>query len=253
MHLEKRHLEEQEYWDNQIQKVLNNQNYEIHSLSNFETLATKISYFKPIIPFWGEIINKTILDLACGDGWISLSLGKSGANVYGFDISPRRIELANHYARHNGLSKKIQFDVMTSEEMIYEDNFFDFAIMHAALHHCDIEQTSKQLHRVLKPGGKAVLIEDYAHHPLMRLYRALTPTKHTEHEKALDEIELKTFVSNFSSYSYQYHGLLNIFEISNNKIVNKIKPVLNHCDNMLCKVIPLIKKYSKIIEIFVVK
>lgn len=122
-----------------------------------------------IIDFWEDISDKKILDLACGDGWISLSLAKSGAMVYGFDISPQKIELARRYAEGNSLNNKLTFEVMTSEEMAYEDNFFDFAIMHAALHHCDIEKTSKQIHRVLKPGGRAALIEDYAYHPLMKL------------------------------------------------------------------------------------
>src|SRR3989339_1471727 len=38
--------------------------------------------------------NKNILDFACGTGWISEFLNRSGFTVYGFDLSPDVIELA---------------------------------------------------------------------------------------------------------------------------------------------------------------
>ncbi len=252
--LKKRYSHEKEFFDKHASRVLDTtQNFKIANLSTYEDLFEKIDYLKPIIDFWGDISNKKVLDLACGDGWLSLNLAKSGAKVYGFDVSPQKIELARKYAKENGLDERVTFDVMTSENLTYEDNFFDFAIMHAALHHCDIEKTSKQIHRVLKPGGKAVLIEDYAYHPIMNLYRMLTPGKHTADEKALDDNDLKNFVSGFSSYSYQYYGLLNLFETSNNKLICKIKPFLKAIDSFLYSTFPFTKKYSKLVEIFVIK
>lgn len=254
MDVEKRYNYEKEFFDKHASRVLDaTQDFKIANLSKYEDLFEKIDYLNPIIDFWGDISNKKVLDLACGDGWISLSLAKSGAMVYGFDISPQKIELARRYAEGNSLNNRTTFDVMTSEEMTYDDNFFDYAIMHAALHHCDIEKTLIQIHRVLKPGGKAVLIEDYAYHPLMGLYRWLTPGKHTETERALTDDDLKVIVSRFSTHHYKYFGLLNLFELSSHSLVCKMKPYLRSLDNFLYDKFPFIKKYSKLIGIFVVK
>ena len=41
--------------------------------------------------------NKTILDIGCGSGRISLPLAENGAKVTGIDYSSRMIELANEY------------------------------------------------------------------------------------------------------------------------------------------------------------
>ena len=71
-------------------------------MSYFEELCEGISYLKPVPPFWGNIADKVVLDLACSDGWISLSIGKSGAYVFGFDISSKRIELAKRYMHQMG-------------------------------------------------------------------------------------------------------------------------------------------------------
>lgn len=255
MDLKERHSLEKEYWDKQLPAILKDskQGFKINNLYTFENLSEKIDYLKPVPLFWGNIINKRILDLACGDGWLSLSLGKSGAIVNGFDISPKRIELAKNVAKANGLRDAVKFEVMAAEEMTYENDYFDFAIVHASLHHCDIEKTSKEIHRVLKPGGKAILIEDYAYHPLMKLYRKLTPAKHTRHEKALDDDDIKIFNSLFSSYYFKYYGLFNLFETSNNSFIRAFKPFLKSIDNYLYQHIPSIIKYSKLVAIYVTK
>jgi len=252
---EERYRQEKDFWDRQISEVHSAppEKFILPNLSTFEALAKQIDYFLPIVDFWGDIRGRSVLDLACGDGWISLSLGKSGAFVHGFDISPKRVEVASRYAHQNGLKEHVSFRTMTCEEMTYPDNSFDFAIMHAALHHCDIDKTAAQIHRVLKPGGKAVLIEDYAYHPLMKLYRILTPTKHTKHEKALCDEDLEILVSRFSKHHYRYYGLFNLVDTCKNSLAQKIRPALRAVDVYLLKQFPSVNKYTKLIEIFVVK
>jgi ubiquinone/menaquinone biosynthesis C-methylase UbiE len=252
MNNNERYNHEKEFWDKSISHVLENKSYKYKIENRYENLFTKIDYLKPIIDFWGDISDKKILDLGCGNGWISMSLGISGAIVYGIDISPRRIEIANKYLKENGLENNVKFETMICEEMTYEDNFFDFAFMHATLHHCDIEKTSEQIHRVLKPGGKAVFIEDFAYHPIMNLYRKLTPDKHTKYEKALDDKDLDVIVSHFSSHFYKYYGLLNLVETFNNPFLCRIKPMLRSIDNFIYNHIHISRKYSKLIGIFVV-
>jgi SAM-dependent methyltransferase len=252
---EDRYQHEKDFWDKQISDIhrASPSKFILPNLSTFETLAEQIDYFLPIVDFWGDLRGKRVLDLACGDGWIALSLGKSGALVHGFDISPKRVEVATRYAKENGLEDRVSFQTMICEEMTYADNSFDFAIMHAALHHCDIGTTAAQIWRVLKPGGKAVLIEDYAYHPLMRLYRVLTPSKHTKHEKALSDEDLALFVSRFSKHFYRFYGLFNLVDTCKNSLAQRIRPALRATDRYLLKQCPFLCKYTKLVEIFVIK
>lgn len=250
-----RHVDEEEFWDKHTLRILEDSTYDykIKGLQGHAGLFDQIEYLRPVVEFFGDIRGKRALDIACGDGWISLSLAKSGARVEGFDISAKRVELAKRYAKANGLDHTLRFKTAVCEEMDYEDNYFDFAIMHAALHHCDIGKTADQIRRVLKPGGKAVLIEDYAYHPLMRFYRVLTPDKHTKFEKALTDDDLTSFVSRFSSHHYMFYGLLNIFETCNSRLIGRVRPILASIDGQLYKALPFLKRFSKLICIYVVK
>lgn len=246
---------EREFWDAHAERILGDPDYNFQrpKLGGFEQLAREVEYLGPVAAFWGPIRGKRILDLACGDGWISLSLGKSGAEVYGCDISPKLIEVGTRFARANHLDGQVKFDSKVAEEIDYPNDFFDLVIMHAALHHCDIERTSQQVWRVLKPGGKAVFIEDYAYHPLMNLYRRLTPGKHTETEEALTDEDLRAVVSRFSSHEYRYHGLLNLVETRSHPLLKAARALLRMLDRHLYRYFPGLKRYSQLVEILVVK
>lgn len=220
-------------------------------VGSFEGLCETIDYLRSIPPFFGDLSGKRVLDVGCGDGWISLRLAKSGARVWACDISPKIVELAGRYAEAAGL--EVTFESMICEEMTYDDDFFDMVIMHFALHHCDIEATARQINRVLKPGGKAALMEDYAYHPLFRLYRALTPGRHSEFERPLTEEDISLFTSFFSSHALEYSGLLNVFEGSNNRLVAPVRSVLRGLDSLIYEHLRFSRRYSRIVIMKTVK
>ena len=125
--------------------------------------------------------------------------------------------------------------------------------MHAALHHCDVDRTISQIHRVLRPGGKAAFIEDYAYHPLMNLYRRLTPHKHTETERALTDEDLAQIVSRFTAHHFTYSGLFNFTETATHPVSRAVRPILRSLDDALYRWFPPIKKYSRLVGIFLTK
>jgi SAM-dependent methyltransferase len=248
-----RYEEERSFTDTAAEKALAllPPNLRIKHMGSFEELCKQIPYLQSASDFLGDMSGKKVLEMGCGNGWICLRLAKSGARVWGCDISPKTIELAQRYAQAAGLD--IQFDVMACEEMSYEDNFFDCVFMHMALHHCDIPAVSDQILRVLKPGGKAVLVEDYAYHPLLRLYRFLTPNRHTSHEKALTDEDLRRIVSNFSSFTIEYHGLLNLFATSQRKELRSLGRLLQDFDSFLYAHFDFLARYSRLLTIRLVK
>jgi len=246
--------EERKFWDRHAENVWRDvQDFRMPNLASFEELCKSISYLGPVIEFVGSVRDKCVLDLACGDGWLSWSLAKSGAVVNGCDISPRSIEVATQIARANGLESRVRFDTMICEKLAYEDGQFDLVVMHAALHHCDINKTRNEIYRVLKKGGKAVLIEDYAYNPLMNLYRRLTPHRHTETEEALTDHDLRLIVTGFAEHSFEHFGIVDLIETRQERWLQIMKPVVRLVDSCLYRMFPRIRKYSKLVEIFLVK
>lgn len=55
--------------------------------------------------------GKTILDIGCGSGRVSLLLAEKGTKVTGIDYSPRMIELANEYLERYETERNTKLDV----------------------------------------------------------------------------------------------------------------------------------------------
>ena len=54
--------------------------------------------------------GRTVLDLGCGSGQVSLLAASMGARVHGIDISPRMLAIAREAADHAGLSTAVRFE-----------------------------------------------------------------------------------------------------------------------------------------------
>ncbi|MGZ8549228.1 MAG: class I SAM-dependent methyltransferase [Chitinophagaceae bacterium] len=220
----------------------------MNNTKNYEVLFGDIVQLKQIVKFFGNITGKRILDLCCGEGWASLYFARSGAFVYSCDISPKSIDLVNKYADANGLGGKIIAEAMSAEKLKYEDNFFDYVFMNAALHHCDVEKVATEIKRILRAGGKAALIEDNAYHPIMNIYRYFTRNKHTKYEKSITREDVMVFCNKFMSHEISYYRLFNIFD--EKKYYTNI---LESMDELMNNKIPKYMKYGRLIGIFVVK
>jgi 2-polyprenyl-3-methyl-5-hydroxy-6-metoxy-1,4-benzoquinol methylase len=64
-----------------------------------------------------ELEGKTVLDLGCGSGQVSVLAATLGARVHGIDIAPRMLELARYSVREAGLDDRVEFeegDVLTA-------------------------------------------------------------------------------------------------------------------------------------------
>jgi 2-polyprenyl-3-methyl-5-hydroxy-6-metoxy-1,4-benzoquinol methylase len=64
----------------------------------------------------GDVSQRTILDIGCGSGRVSLALAEKGARVIGIDYAQNMIDLANKYTDESKLKGKVEFycsDFMT--------------------------------------------------------------------------------------------------------------------------------------------
>jgi demethylmenaquinone methyltransferase/2-methoxy-6-polyprenyl-1,4-benzoquinol methylase len=104
----------------------------------------------------------TALDVCCGTGDLALELtrrvGPDGAAV-GCDFSEPMLELARRKARERGASQA-RFEWADALELPYEEGSFDaVTVGFGARNLVDLERGLAEMVRVLRPGGRAVILE----------------------------------------------------------------------------------------------
>lgn len=102
------------------------------------------------------------LDLCCGSGDLAHQLAKQigTGKVYGLDFSSAQLEVARRRSAEKFLPVAIQWVEGDALQMPFAENYFDAATMGYGLRNVvDISACLKELHRVLKPGAKAAILD----------------------------------------------------------------------------------------------
>jgi SAM-dependent methyltransferase len=98
-----------------------------------------------------------VLEIGCGMGTDGAQFAKAGANYTGIDLTDAAVELARKRFQVSGL--KGEFRVADAERLDFPDASLDLVYSHGVLHHTpDIEAAVREIHRVLKPGGRAMVM-----------------------------------------------------------------------------------------------
>jgi ubiquinone/menaquinone biosynthesis C-methylase UbiE len=86
-----------------------------------------------------------------------LQFARSGARVTGLDLTPRSIEIARRRFETYGLPADLA--VGDGELLSFPSESFDLAYSFGVLHHTpNTAQAIGEVHRVLKPGGEAIVM-----------------------------------------------------------------------------------------------
>ena len=98
-----------------------------------------------------------MLEIGCGPGIDLVQLAGAGACVTGMDLTPPAVRLAR---RHLQISKLPGSVLEGNAELTpFADGTFDAVYSHGVLHHTvDTQRAIDEVHRVLKPGGEAVIM-----------------------------------------------------------------------------------------------
>jgi ubiquinone/menaquinone biosynthesis C-methylase UbiE len=109
-----------------------------------------------VMEFLGKC-SGNVLDFGSGAGRHLVKIKKG--KMFLIDFSSEMIELAKKRAKENKI--EAEFLVSPMEKISYPDEFFDYAISISALHCIEGEKNRekavKELYRVLKKGGQAVI------------------------------------------------------------------------------------------------
>jgi SAM-dependent methyltransferase len=101
---------------------------------------------------------RRVLDVGCGTGFLALRLAELGDVVTGIDLSPRMIDRARGKADQEG--RHIDFRVGDAAALEFPDETFDVVTArHVIWILPEPERGVAEWLRVLRPGGRLVLIE----------------------------------------------------------------------------------------------
>lgn len=171
------------YWDEHIHDLVIT-TYPAGTREFFQELDEyrydKLNYLPHLVDFDGYK-GKNLLEVGCGAGIDLVRFARGGANVTGIDLSKTAIDLA---CKNFGQSElRADLRVMNGECMEFADNTFDLVYGHGVLQYtADPGKMIAEIHRVLMPGGKAIMMV-YNRRSWLNLMRLLTNVP-LEHEDA---------------------------------------------------------------------
>lgn len=122
------------------------------------TIDPRIYHVKIILDYLGDLAGRRVLDIGCGKGRFARIVKERNpaAEVWGLDIS-------------EAMLKHVPEVVLTRAgsmtELPFDDASFDAAYATESLEHAvEIERAVAEMCRILKPGGRLVVIDKNAEH-----------------------------------------------------------------------------------------
>jgi malonyl-CoA O-methyltransferase len=122
------------------------------------TIDPRIQHVQVLLKHFGDLTDKRVLDVGCGKGRFARVLGEHfpGSEVWGLDISREMLRF---------VPAGIHATAGSMTELPFAAAAFDCVYATESLEHAvEIEKAVGEMCRVLKPGGKLVIIDKNAEH-----------------------------------------------------------------------------------------
>ncbi len=115
-----------------------------------------------------------VLEVGCGDGRLTEDLSGVSSSIFALDPDPDSLEEARHL-KGNGISLILG----SGEHLPLADKSFDTVVFSLSLHHHhDPDNALSQARRVLREGGRILVLEPESESPINRCFKLI----HNENE-----------------------------------------------------------------------
>lgn len=146
----------------QVAAMFNNISKTYDFLNHFMSLGIDVIWRKIAINQLKAEKPKYILDVATGTGDFAFEALKilNPEKIVGVDISRGMLDIAEQKIQKRKLAVKFEVRLGDSEKLLFDDNTFDATtVAYGVRNFENLERGLADMLRVLKPGGKAVILE----------------------------------------------------------------------------------------------
>ena len=154
----------------------------------------------------GNVKGKSVLDIGCGLGEVSVYFATLGAKVTASDLSPGMCDCAKNLATLHNV--EIKTHVASSESIgLADTEKFDIIYAGNVLHHVNIHETMLQILPHLKDNGQFVSWDPVAYNPIINVYRWLATKVRTKDEHPLKRSDVAQLCAYFGSVETRFYWL----------------------------------------------
>lgn len=145
----------------QVAKMFDNISHRYDFLNHFLSLGIDKVWRRKAIALLRASRPAMILDVATGTGDFAIqALSLDPEKIFGIDISEGMLEIGRKKMKERNLTSKIELLKGDSENIPFEENKFDAVTVAFGVRNFEnLEKGLREIFRVLKPGGKLVVLE----------------------------------------------------------------------------------------------
>ncbi|MHB8781157.1 MAG: class I SAM-dependent methyltransferase [Candidatus Geothermincolia bacterium] len=198
----------------------------------------------------GDVRGKSVLDLGCGNGTLSVYLALRGASVTAVDTSERAASNTAALAAGNCVSVT---SIKAGAGDIGELGPFDMIVGRFILHHLEpFAEAADVLWAALKEGGRAAFLENSANNPVLMFFRRHVvgrfgvPKYGDREEQPLDVGEVHMLVTRFREVNVSQPEFL-FFRLLGSYIFRDREPwmgIFRRMDSLAYSLAPRLRRYS---------
>jgi len=157
----------------QITKMFNSIAWRYDFLNRMLSFGIDRNWRRKAIRFLKEDKPQVILDVATGTADLAIEAARLKPQmIYGIDLSADMLAIGREKIRRKNLQDMIHLLEVDSEDLVFEDNKFDaVTVAFGVRNFQDVKAGLGEMLRVLKPGGKAIILEfSHPENPIIRFF-----------------------------------------------------------------------------------
>ncbi len=175
------------------EKVLASFSDQSQGFSSYISGVDKLEYMQQVIKKLNLDNNESVIEVAAGTGVCSRMIASYVKKVVAYDLTPEMLAEGRKEAEKEKIDN-ISFIKGQVTEMPFIDNTFDVVITRLSFHHfTTIEEPLAEMYRILKKGGRLIIIDLEAAPELSReLNDKLETLRDPSHTRKRNLLELTT-------------------------------------------------------------
>jgi SAM-dependent methyltransferase len=203
----------------------------------------------------GSVRGHSVLDAGCGQGDLTMHLLHEGAHVTALDLSSGMVDVVRRRAERldEPVRSRLRTTVAPLEESTLPADSFDLIVGRFILHHIDVESGGAELSRILRPGGRAIFVENWGLNPALSLARRWiagrwgVPRLGTPDEHPLTPADLERFKRTFATVTAHY-PVFEFLVLFDRQVLRfrypRVSRVLRALDKATGRLVSPVRKYS---------